>query len=59
MSAILTENLNYMENDKIKNGRHLFSKKKVILCILPATIDFFTWLCMEIMDIKKNNSYIE
>ena len=30
-----------MKNDKIINGRHLFSKKKVILCISPVTIDFF------------------
>ena len=30
-----------MKNDKIQNGRHLFLKKKVILCILPVTIAFF------------------
>ena len=30
-----------MKNDKIQNGRHLFSEKKKKLCILPVTIDFF------------------
>ena len=52
--TLLTKNLYYMKNDKIQNGRHLFSKKIIILCILPVTNNFFTWLCIEIMDIKHS-----
>ena len=39
---------------QIQNGRHLFFKQYVMLCILHVTIIFFTWLCIEIMDINQN-----
>ena len=40
--------------DKYKMAAICFFFKYVILCILPVTIDFFTWLCIEIIKINQD-----